>query len=208
MRGVRAGEKERTNGLPLSLSLSLTRRACNPYYERHPWCRIIQGLSHLLCSIPRQPIWAGACSDFTRRSRDPPGPKRRQYTAPYTVEGRAAVSIAANGRKMDPVGPCWKPPRPRCCLHPTVAAACCFDFGSGEDRRQSPAISSACSTLHRNLGPALPELGLREAFFISAEGDDVEARFLDAVVLSMFGRALACSSSSPSSPLRYDSFLL
>jgi hypothetical protein len=35
-------------------------------------------LSHLLCSIPRQPIWAGACSNFTRRSRDPPGPKRRQ----------------------------------------------------------------------------------------------------------------------------------
>jgi hypothetical protein len=70
--------KERTNRLPLSTSLSLTRRACNPYYERHPWCRIIQGFPHLLCSIPRQPIWAGARSDFTRRSRDPPGPKRRQ----------------------------------------------------------------------------------------------------------------------------------
>jgi hypothetical protein len=70
--------KERTNRLPLSTSLSLTRRACNPYYERHPWCRIIQGFPHLLCSIPRQPIWAGACSDFTRRSRDPPGPKRQQ----------------------------------------------------------------------------------------------------------------------------------
>jgi hypothetical protein len=44
-------------------SLSLTRRACNPYCERHPWCRIIQGLSHILCSIPRQPIWAGTRSD-------------------------------------------------------------------------------------------------------------------------------------------------
>jgi hypothetical protein len=43
----------------LCVSLSPTRRACNPYYERHPWCRIIQGLSNLLCSIPRQPIWAG-----------------------------------------------------------------------------------------------------------------------------------------------------
>jgi hypothetical protein len=32
-----------------------------------------------LCSISRQPIWAGARSDkFTRRSRDPSGPKRRQ----------------------------------------------------------------------------------------------------------------------------------
>jgi hypothetical protein len=33
----------------------------------------------LLCFILRQPIWAGARRDkFTRRSRDPPGPKRRQ----------------------------------------------------------------------------------------------------------------------------------
>jgi hypothetical protein len=32
-----------------------------------------------LCSISRQPIWAGARSDnFTRWSRDPPGSKRRQ----------------------------------------------------------------------------------------------------------------------------------
>jgi hypothetical protein len=55
------------------VSLSPTRRACNPYYERHPWCRIIQGLSYLLCFIPRQPIWAGARSDFTGRSKGPPG---------------------------------------------------------------------------------------------------------------------------------------
>jgi hypothetical protein len=75
--GSRGERSERTGSLPLSLSLS--RRACNPYYERHPWCRIIQGLPHILCSIPRQPIWAGTRSDnLTRRSRDPPGPKRRQ----------------------------------------------------------------------------------------------------------------------------------
>jgi hypothetical protein len=74
LEGVRA--RERADEWALSLSLS--RRACNPYYERHPWCRIIQGLPHILCSIPRQPIWAGARSDFTRRSRDPPGPKHRQ----------------------------------------------------------------------------------------------------------------------------------
>jgi hypothetical protein len=36
-------------------------------------------LPHILCSIPRQPIWAGTRSDnLTRRSRDPPGSKRRQ----------------------------------------------------------------------------------------------------------------------------------
>jgi hypothetical protein len=33
-----------------------------------------------LCSISHQPIWAGTRSDkFTSRSRDPPGPKRRQF---------------------------------------------------------------------------------------------------------------------------------
>jgi hypothetical protein len=32
-----------------------------------------------LCSISRRPIWAGSRNDkFTRQSRDPPGPKRRQ----------------------------------------------------------------------------------------------------------------------------------
>jgi hypothetical protein len=89
--GGSRGGKERTNELPLSISLSLTRHACNPYYERHPWCRIIQGLSHLLCSIPRQPIWAGARSDFTHRSRDPPRVRntdsRHSKFAPKVVEG-------------------------------------------------------------------------------------------------------------------------
>jgi hypothetical protein len=55
LRGVRAREAADE----LCVSPSLTRRTCNPYCERHPWCRIIQGLSHLLCSIPRQPIWVG-----------------------------------------------------------------------------------------------------------------------------------------------------
>jgi hypothetical protein len=50
--GVRA--REATDELCVPPSLSLTRRACNPYCERHPWCRIIQGLSHILCSIPHQ----------------------------------------------------------------------------------------------------------------------------------------------------------
>jgi hypothetical protein len=59
-RGSREGNGGRALCPPLS---PLTRRACNPYCERHPWCRIIQGLSHILCSIPRQPIWAGTRSD-------------------------------------------------------------------------------------------------------------------------------------------------
>jgi hypothetical protein len=49
--------------------------ACNPYYERIPLAQ--DNTSRVfppLCSILRQPIWAGTRSDnFTRRSRDPPG---------------------------------------------------------------------------------------------------------------------------------------
>jgi hypothetical protein len=74
--GSREGRSGRT------LSLSLSRRACNPYYERHPWRRIIQGLPHILCSIPCQPIWAGARSDFTRRSKGPPGSETPTVGAP------------------------------------------------------------------------------------------------------------------------------
>jgi hypothetical protein len=59
------------------LSLSLTRRACNPYCERHLWCRIIQGLSHILCSIPRQPIWAGTRSDNSLIGPGTPPPRGR-----------------------------------------------------------------------------------------------------------------------------------
>jgi hypothetical protein len=67
------------SSMSASLSLSLTRRACNPYCERHLQCRIIQGLSHILCSIPRQPIWAGTRSDIYSSVQGPPlGSKRRQ----------------------------------------------------------------------------------------------------------------------------------
>jgi hypothetical protein len=70
------------------LSLSLTRRACNPYCERHPWCRIIQGLSHILCSIPRQPIWAGTRSD---NSLIGPGTPRGRNADRGQVGGEATV---------------------------------------------------------------------------------------------------------------------
>jgi hypothetical protein len=72
-----SGSREGSGGR--ALSLSLTRHACNPYCEWHPWCRIIQGLSHNLCSIPRQPIWAGTRSDnLLVGPGTPPGSKRRQ----------------------------------------------------------------------------------------------------------------------------------
>jgi hypothetical protein len=75
MRKGRAGE--RANEQAHSLSLT---NACNPYYEHTPLVQDNTSRVSPLCSISRQLIWAGAHSDkFTRRSRDPPGPKRRQY---------------------------------------------------------------------------------------------------------------------------------
>jgi hypothetical protein len=63
-RGSRGG---RANEQALSLSLSLSRDACNPYYE-HPLVRDNTSRIPPLCSILRQPIWAGAHSDkFTGR---------------------------------------------------------------------------------------------------------------------------------------------
>jgi hypothetical protein len=77
VRGGVAREDGLTNRLTLSLSLA---NACNPYCKRILlWRRITRAVVFPpLCSISRQPIWAGARNDnFTRRSRDPPGSKRR-----------------------------------------------------------------------------------------------------------------------------------
>jgi hypothetical protein len=70
----RAGERadEQAHSLPLM-------NACNPYYEHTPLVRDNTSRVSPLCSILRQPIWAGTHSDkFTRRSRDHPRSKRRQ----------------------------------------------------------------------------------------------------------------------------------
>jgi hypothetical protein len=65
VQGLPAGGRAGTSKAN-RLSLSLPRDACNPYYE-HPRCEIIQA-AFPLCSILRQPIWAGARSDkFTGR---------------------------------------------------------------------------------------------------------------------------------------------
>ena len=75
MRKGRAGE--RANEQAHSLSRA---NACNPYYEHTPLVRDNTSCVSPLCSISHQPIWAGTRSDkFTRRSRDPPGSKHRQY---------------------------------------------------------------------------------------------------------------------------------
>jgi hypothetical protein len=58
--------------------LSLSRTLVTPTTSASPWRRITRAAFSPLCSISRQPIWAGTRSDnFTRRSRDPPGSKRR-----------------------------------------------------------------------------------------------------------------------------------
>jgi hypothetical protein len=71
MREGRAGERADEQAHSLSLSLA---NACNPYYEHTPLVRDNTSRVSPLCSILRQPIWAGMRSDkFTRRSRDPRG---------------------------------------------------------------------------------------------------------------------------------------
>jgi hypothetical protein len=60
------------------LILSLAN-ACNPYYEHTPLVRDNTSRVSFLCSILRQPIWAGARSDkFTGWPTDPLGPKHQQ----------------------------------------------------------------------------------------------------------------------------------
>jgi hypothetical protein len=72
MREGRAGEWADEQAHSLSLT-----NACNPYYEHTFLARDNTSRVFPLCSISRQPIWAGTRSDkFTRRSRDPPPPGR------------------------------------------------------------------------------------------------------------------------------------
>jgi hypothetical protein len=79
--GGRAEGRANEQAHSLSLSLSRARaNACNPYYEHH-LVRDNTSRVSLLCSILRQPIWAGAHSDkihWSAQLRVPRGPKRRQ----------------------------------------------------------------------------------------------------------------------------------
>jgi hypothetical protein len=64
----------------LTLSLSPSRTLVTPTASASPLAQdnTSRGFPPL-CSISRQPIWAGTRNDnFTHRSRDPPGSKRRQ----------------------------------------------------------------------------------------------------------------------------------
>jgi hypothetical protein len=75
----------------LALSLSPSRTLVTPTASASPWRRITRATAFPLCSISRQPIWAGTRSDnFTRRSRDLPGSKRRQRPRPKVGRGGAS----------------------------------------------------------------------------------------------------------------------
>jgi hypothetical protein len=84
---LREGRSEgRANEQAHSLSLA---NACNPYYE-HPLVRDNTSRISLLCSILRQPIWAGARSDkihWSARLRVPRGSKRRQKRLTPLLQG-------------------------------------------------------------------------------------------------------------------------
>jgi hypothetical protein len=72
--GGHAGEQANKQALSLSLATLITPTTSTPLV-RDNTSRVFP-----LCSILRQPIWAGARSDkFTGWSRDPLGPKRRQH---------------------------------------------------------------------------------------------------------------------------------
>jgi hypothetical protein len=74
MREGRAGEQADEQAHTLSPSRTLV----TPTTSASPWRRITRAVFPPSCAISRQPIWAGTRSDnFTRRSRDPPGSKRR-----------------------------------------------------------------------------------------------------------------------------------
>jgi hypothetical protein len=77
--GPSCGRVARENGLTNRLTLSRARTLVTPTASTPPWRGVTRTAFSPLCSISRQPIWAGTRSDkFTRRSRDPPGSKRRQ----------------------------------------------------------------------------------------------------------------------------------
>jgi hypothetical protein len=78
-RGVARGN-EQTNMLTLSLSLSLSRDACNPYYE-HPRCEIIQATFPPCVPSCANPSGQGhaAINSLVGSVEGPPGPQRRQY---------------------------------------------------------------------------------------------------------------------------------
>jgi hypothetical protein len=84
------------DGLTNRLALSPSRTLVTPTASASPWRRITRATFSPLCSISRQPIWAGTRGDnFTRRSRDPPGSKRRQISITKDTPNLVLMEIMA-----------------------------------------------------------------------------------------------------------------
>jgi hypothetical protein len=83
--------------LSLALSYSLSRSRSLAALVTPTTSTLVQDNTRLifpLCSISHQPIWAGTHIDkFTGRSRDPPGPKRRQYPGQATTSTNQSSSL-------------------------------------------------------------------------------------------------------------------
>jgi hypothetical protein len=81
----------REDGPTNRLALSPSRTLVTPTASASPWRRITRAAFSPLCSISRQPIWAGTRSDkFTHRSRDPPWSKLRQCAHAASSSHRAS----------------------------------------------------------------------------------------------------------------------
>jgi hypothetical protein len=102
-----------------------------------------------LCSISRQPIWAGTRSDkFTRRSRDPPGSKHRQLarqvgaccvlTTNFPLSSRWVVSS-----NLFSPGRCSASGVSSSC--PSTAATTWYSFPAERQQQQRPSARPAAA---------------------------------------------------------------
>jgi hypothetical protein len=150
---------EQAHSLPPSRALVI------PTTSASPWRRITQAAFSPLCSISRQPIWAGTCSDnFTRRSRDPSGSKRRQLARqvgacclltnnfPLSSRWVASSNLFSPGR-------CSASGASSSC--PSMAATTWYSFPAARQRQRRPTARRWRRT-RRRLPPVAEEqhLGL------------------------------------------------
>jgi hypothetical protein len=80
LRRVARGEERAKRTGSLSLSLFLSRDACNPYYEHTPWCEIIRVVFPLVFHLAPTHLGRGMQRQIYWLAYGPPGPKHRQMS--------------------------------------------------------------------------------------------------------------------------------